>query len=213
LAAARSGPGSLKALAHKALTRIREYDGNGKPLSQKSSAKTAPWDKAGSAERSSKIDDRDRPLPRARSSLSASSLAGEAAECVPDANARSNRTGAGKFMPWGAADYRALFDERAAIAEFDGGSTRLEAEARALQFVIVEWLNRHPASSPAGQCAWCGRAEASGSAIVPFGTGDHHSWLHAQCWPAWHRRRQADAHAELRAFGLPVIASGSWTGS
>ena len=33
--------------------------------------------------------------------------------------------------PWGAADWRGYFDERAAVAEFDGAIPRAQAEAQA----------------------------------------------------------------------------------
>jgi hypothetical protein len=66
------------------------------------------------------------------------------------------------------------------------------------------WLNRRPAESAAGHCAWCGCPESAGAAVVPFGVGEHHAWLHPRCWPAWYRRRRADALAALRSFGIPV---------
>jgi hypothetical protein len=106
--------------------------------------------------------------------------------------------------PFNAEEWLALFHERAAILEFDGGLTRSDAEARALEHCLAEWLNQHPASSRAGHCAWCSQPEAAGAAVVPFGIGDHHTWLHPQCWPAWHGRRRADALAALRRLGLPV---------
>jgi len=43
---------------------------------------------------------------------------------------------------WSGEDWRAFFDERAGIAEFDGGLPRLEAEARAYACCVAEWLNR-----------------------------------------------------------------------
>jgi hypothetical protein len=64
--------------------------------------------------------------------------------------------------------------------------------------------DHHPSSSPVGHCAWCGQPEAGGAAVVPFGVGERHTWLHPHCWPAWHRRRRADALAALRSFGIPV---------
>jgi hypothetical protein len=106
--------------------------------------------------------------------------------------------------PSNAEDWFALFHERAAVLEFDGGLTRSEAEARALEHCLVEWLNQYPSSSPAGHCAWCGNPESTDAAIVPFGVGERHAWLHPHCWPAWHRRRRADALAALRRFGLPA---------
>jgi hypothetical protein len=121
---------------------------------------------------------------------------------LPVVDAAPVRSGMSK--PWNAADYKALFDERAAILEFDGGLTRLEAEARAVEHCVVEWLNRHPSSSPAGHCAWCGSPESAGAAVVPFGVGERHTWLHPGCWREWHRRRRADALAALRSIGVPV---------
>ena len=46
---------------------------------------------------------------------------------------------------WSAADWQALFDERAAIAEFDGGLPRKEAEVQALAHCAMEWLERQGA--------------------------------------------------------------------
>jgi hypothetical protein len=65
---------------------------------------------------------------------------------------------------WSGEDWRALFDERAAIAEFDGGLTRASAEARALACCVTEWLNRNPVNRnpvplPPGRCIGCGEAD------------------------------------------------------
>jgi hypothetical protein len=113
----------------------------------------------------------------------------------------------GKPKPWGAVDYRTLFDERVRILEFDGGLTHSEAGMKAIEHCVTEWQNRHPSSpSRAGQCARCGKAEFIGATVVPFGIGSQHTWLHSQCWPGWHRRRRDDALAALRAFGiLPAV--------
>src|SRR5215203_29452 len=60
----------------------------------------------------------------------------------------------------------------------------------------IEWLNQHPCPSPAGRCAWCGAVETAGAVIVPFGTEPGtHTWLHAECWPAWQQARRAQAQA------------------
>jgi hypothetical protein len=62
----------------------------------------------------------------------------------------------------------------------------------------VEWLNQHPAPSPPGRCAWCRRPESPGAVVLPFGTEPGtHTWLHAECWPAWHQARRAEAAAAL----------------
>ena len=43
---------------------------------------------------------------------------------------------------WSAEDWQLFFDERAGIAEFDGGLSRVEAEAQAFACCITEWMNR-----------------------------------------------------------------------
>jgi hypothetical protein len=61
---------------------------------------------------------------------------------------------------------------------------------------MIDWLNEHPAPSPPGLCAWCGRPESLGAMVVPFGTEPGtHTWLHPQCWSPWHRARTVSALA------------------
>jgi hypothetical protein len=38
-----------------------------------------------------------------------------------------------------------------------------------LESSVVEWLDKHPATSPEGRCAWCGRAETADAAVLPYG--------------------------------------------
>jgi hypothetical protein len=65
---------------------------------------------------------------------------------------------------------------------------------------LVEWLDQHPAASPAGRCAWCGRAETVSAVVLPFGTEPGtHTWLHPECWPAWHQARRDEARHGLGA--------------
>ena len=88
---------------------------------------------------------------------------------------------------WSAEDWQAFFDERAGIAEFDGGLPRAEAEARAFACCVAEWLNRNPVRSPPGRCLGCGEGDHGHDPLLPFGiesTG--HAWLHSRCWSAWH---------------------------
>jgi hypothetical protein len=42
---------------------------------------------------------------------------------------------------WSAEDWQAFFNERAAIAEFDGGLQRPKAEVQAFSECVAEWLN------------------------------------------------------------------------
>ncbi|WP_245504153.1 hypothetical protein [Lichenihabitans psoromatis] len=53
---------------------------------------------------------------------------------------------------WSGEDWRAFFDEHTAIAEFDGGLPRHQAEARAFACCVAEWLNRNPVRSPPSRC-------------------------------------------------------------
>ena len=104
---------------------------------------------------------------------------------------------------WPVDDWRALYDERAGIAEFDGGLPRPEAEARAFACCIAEWLNRNPVRSPPGHCLGCGGPEQPHDRLLPFGTeATGHAWLHRRCWSAWHTDRKADAVKALTAVGI-----------
>lgn len=50
---------------------------------------------------------------------------------------------------WTEEDWRAFFDERAGIAEFDGGLPRARAEVLAYDACVVEWLRQFPTRSGA----------------------------------------------------------------
>ena len=83
---------------------------------------------------------------------------------------------------WSGEDWLAFFDERAGIAEFDGGLSREQAEARAFAACVIEWLN---------------------DKLLPFGTEPtHRAWLHSRCWSAWHAARKAEAIVALAAMGI-----------
>ena len=56
---------------------------------------------------------------------------------------------------WSPEDWRLYFEERAAVAEFNGGLTHGDAEAQAFECCIIQWLNRNPDSSAPGRCVWC----------------------------------------------------------
>lgn len=103
---------------------------------------------------------------------------------------------------WSAEDWQVFFDERAGIAEFDGGLARAEAEAQAFGCCLVEWLNRNPERSPAGRCLDCGGRDRAHDSLLPYGVGPTHAWLHLRCWPAWYEARKARAVAALKAMGI-----------
>jgi hypothetical protein len=105
--------------------------------------------------------------------------------------------------PWSPEDWRAFFDERAGIAEFDDGLLRSEAEVHAFAGSVNEWMNRNPVTSPPGRCLACGDCEYGYDPLLPYGvepTG--HAWLHSRCWEAWHAARKGEAVAALKAMGI-----------
>ena len=108
---------------------------------------------------------------------------------------------------WHAEDWRARFDERAGFLEHDGGLLRVEAEVQAFECCIVEWLNRNPSSSAEGRCTWCGKAETPSARVLPFGAGEDHQWLHAECWALWYQRRREEAVLALRGMGIAPSGS------
>ncbi|MFO1153863.1 MAG: hypothetical protein U1E42_09415 [Rhodospirillales bacterium] len=109
----------------------------------------------------------------------------------------------GEADAWFAEDWLAFFEERAGIAEFDGGWPRGEAEVIAYACCVSEWLNRVPVCSPPGRCLGCGKDEQAHDPLLPFGTEvAGHVWLHGRCWSAWHTGRKQHAVAALAAMGI-----------
>jgi hypothetical protein len=109
---------------------------------------------------------------------------------------------------WSAADWQTYFDERAGIAEFDGGLPRSDAEARAFDCCVVEWLNRNTVCSPPGRCLGCGGGELVDNPLLPFGvepTG--HAWLHSRCWRAWSASREVEAVRALTRMEIVLPTS------
>ena len=99
---------------------------------------------------------------------------------------------------WSAEDWQVYFDERAGIAEFDGRLSRAEAEARAFECCLSEWLNRNPVCSSPGHCLECGGREHEWDKLLPYGNEPAgHAWLHSRCCETWHAKREAKAVATL----------------
>jgi hypothetical protein len=102
-----------------------------------------------------------------------------------------------------APHWRERFNERAGIAEFDGGHSRANAEQLALEDCITEWLARHPVISPPDTCVHCKRSDRKGD-ILPYGVkSEGRAWLHQKCWPDWRSARDIEA---LKALALHGIA-------
>jgi hypothetical protein len=112
---------------------------------------------------------------------------------------------ASETVGWTREDWKAFFDERAAIAEFDGKLPRPQAETRAFACCVAEWLNRRRSSTRPGRCAGCGEVERPEATVLPFGIeASGHTWLHSGCWPDWHAALQAEAIAALSGVGLEI---------
>jgi hypothetical protein len=108
------------------------------------------------------------------------------------------------------ADLIATLARDEASEEDPSGESQRQRNCRTLEASAIEWLNEHPAPSQSGRCAWCGMPETPSGMVLPFGAGEHHAWLHADCWPAWHRSRRREAAIALRKMG--IAAGGSLGG-
>ncbi len=51
---------------------------------------------------------------------------------------------------WSSEDWRTLFDERAGIAEFDGGLSRAKAEMSAYDQCVTKYMALNPPADPGG---------------------------------------------------------------
>jgi hypothetical protein len=110
-----------------------------------------------------------------------------------------------KLLRYGAAsrsfdDWQALFDERAGIAEYDGGFGRLDAELCAFEDCVDHWLALHPPiANQHGFCLRCGAPvspDEQASVVVTCSTGTT-GRLHAGCAPTWKNLRRWDARTAL----------------
>lgn len=103
---------------------------------------------------------------------------------------------------WSAEDWHASYDERASIAEFDGGLPSSDAETVAFESCVIEWLNRNFERSPPGRCLACADGDTHDALLPHRVESTGHVCLHSRCWPAWHAGRRADAVTALNAMGI-----------
>ena len=105
---------------------------------------------------------------------------------------------------WAAADWCAWFDERAGIAEFDGGLRREAAERQAFESCIVEWQRQNPVKVSPSICAGCG---AGATADAPLALSRvQPAPLHVECAQDWHEKWRAQAIKSLAKFGIVPVA-------
>lgn len=95
--------------------------------------------------------------------------------------------------------WRTFYEERAAIREYDGGLSRPDAEAGALQGAIAHWLARNPLSPgvPEDGCMHCAAALPVDYRVAVL-AGPGHAWLHPACMPEMNQARLALAGREVR---------------
>jgi len=114
------------------------------------------------------------------------------------------------ILPWDATDWRAFYDERAAIAEFDQGLSRVEAEVLAYEHCFGEWLGQNPVYSPSDRCLRCADTARASDVLLPVGiAGAGEVWLHRACSTAWCTIRYAEAVSGLAAMGITDPTGGS----
>ena len=115
----------------------------------------------------------------------------------PEATVRQPVTGA---VIWDAADWRAYYDERAAIREYDGQRPRPFAETLAWGELQNEWHRLHGDHPPAWQCAGCQKPIGGPPVFVfPDGARAHDD---LGCIAAYGRRWRSAATAALVKLGL-----------
>ena len=103
---------------------------------------------------------------------------------------------------WNAEDWLAFFDERAAIGEHDAGLQWADAEGRAYECCIIEWLIQHPPPPTApARCGHCGAILGEYDS-VPFLTDGGHVWLHDACHAPWLAARRTEAAISREIFQI-----------
>lgn len=105
-------------------------------------------------------------------------------------------------LAWDAEEWQSFFDERAGIAEYDGGLPRPEAERSAYQSCLAEWEDQNPVQSSSDRCCVCGKQEGRDTALLAIGLNPNQVWLHDVCWKIWREDRLKQAKACLDRLGI-----------
>jgi hypothetical protein len=77
---------------------------------------------------------------------------------------------------------------------------------------IVQWVNDHFTSSPAGVCAHCGDGPRSQDPFVLLFVGNDRGEVHASCHPTWLAEQEAAARRAL-GFNIHPLAAIAETSS
>ncbi len=117
----------------------------------------------------------------------------------------SSLSGRAPSSEWNRDDWRAYFEERTAIREYDGGLRRPEAQLLAYDDTVEHWLCLHPPPLHALQaCVHCGQPEGSAGYLLSLLASGRHVSVHEQCWEPWSKNRKAQAAAALRRRGIDL---------
>jgi len=109
---------------------------------------------------------------------------------------------------WSPGDWQAYFDERAAIAEYDGGVERDDAERLAAAECIAHWQRLNPPIARGGDlCPGCGSSVDDARHRVCYLAGQRAVRLHAECASDWENGRQQSALVALQKIGLKLPAN------
>jgi hypothetical protein len=104
------------------------------------------------------------------------------------------------------ASWRDLFEERAAIRQFDGGCSRADAERLAWGELQTRWLMTHGERVPRHLCAGCRRPVGDADALDLIDGNRVHDAAGHDCLIRWGERWRGAATRALVAMGLPLPA-------
>jgi len=104
---------------------------------------------------------------------------------------------------WGAQDYRAYHAERSGIYEHEAHLSRRQAELRALEDCIAEWIRRRPIDATPAACAGCGKQDIGEHDIrvIEYRSGGN-LWAHGTCWSTLKETWTYEADMALHAMGV-----------
>ena len=115
----------------------------------------------------------------------------------------SEKRSGNRPLPPESADWRDLFEERAAIHEHEGGYSREMAERRAFGKCVEEWCRQHPPAHNPLLCAGCNKP--LGAAILDLPDGSRVHWESHRdyaCLITAGNVRKRRAVAALSALGI-----------
>jgi hypothetical protein len=106
---------------------------------------------------------------------------------------------------WSPEDWQSFFDECISNIELDEKLSRGQAEDRAFNCCVIEWLTHYPLTSSSDYCFACGVGDTGNTPLLPYGAESiGHVWLHSLCWQGWFEGRKAKAIAALTAMKIIV---------